>query len=87
MHKLLHIHIRIRRDFPRHQNKSRTHRCLTCNTAHLALQLTKVRKDGTLNYLRPDGKSQVSVEYDEAGKPVRLEAVVLSTQQEKAPPP
>ena len=46
----------------------------------LALQLTKVRKDGTLKYLRPDGKTQVSVEYDEAGKPVRLEAVVLSTQ-------
>ena len=46
----------------------------------LALQLTKVRKDGTLTYLRPDGKTQVSVEYDEAGKPVRLEAVVLSTQ-------
>lgn len=49
----------------------------------LALQLTKVRKDGTLNYLRPDGKSQVSVEYDEAGKPVRLEAVVLSTQHDE----
>ena len=48
----------------------------------LALQLTKVRKDGTLPYLRPDGKSQVSVEYDEAGKPVRLEAVVLSTQHD-----
>ena len=48
----------------------------------LALQLTKVRKDGTLLYLRPDGKSQVSVEYDEAGKPVRLEAVVLSTQHD-----
>ncbi len=48
----------------------------------LALQLTKVRKDGTLSYLRPDGKSQVSVEYDEAGKPVRLEAVVLSTQHD-----
>ncbi len=48
----------------------------------LALQLTKVRKDGTLKYLRPDGKSQVSVEYDEAGKPVRLEAVVLSTQHD-----
>ena len=46
----------------------------------LAFQLTKVRKDGTLTYLRPDGKTQVSVEYDEAGKPVRLEAVVLSTQ-------
>ncbi len=49
----------------------------------LALQLTRVRKDGTLKYLRPDGKSQVSVEYDEAGKPVRLEAVVLSTQHDE----
>ena len=49
----------------------------------LALQLTKVRKDGTLKYLRPDGKSQVSVEYDEAGKPKRLEAVVLSTQHDE----
>jgi len=46
----------------------------------LTQQLTKVRKDGTLSYLRPDGKSQVSVEYDENGKPFRLEAVVLSTQ-------
>ena len=49
----------------------------------LTKQLTKVRKDGTLKYLRPDGKSQVSVEYDEAGKPVRLEAVVLSTQHDE----
>ena len=49
----------------------------------LARQLTKVRKDGTLKYLRPDGKSQVSVEYDENGKPVRLEAVVLSTQHDE----
>ncbi len=48
----------------------------------LALQLTKIRKDGTLSYLRPDGKSQVSVEYDENDKPVRLEAVVLSTQHD-----
>ncbi len=48
----------------------------------LALQLTKVRKDGTLKYLRPDGKTQVSVEYNEAGNPVRLEAVVLSTQHD-----
>lgn len=46
----------------------------------LALQLTKVRKDGTLSYLRPDGKTQVTVEYDENGKPIRLDAVVLSTQ-------
>ncbi len=49
----------------------------------IALQLTKVRKDGTLKYLRPDGKSQVSVEYDENGKPKRLEAVVLSTQHDE----
>ena len=49
----------------------------------LALQLTKVRKDGTLTYLRPDGKSQVSVEYDENGVPQRLEAVVLSTQHDE----
>ena len=49
----------------------------------LALQLTKVRKDGTLAYLRPDGKTQVSVEYDENGKPKRLEAVVLSTQHDE----
>ena len=48
----------------------------------LALQLTKVRKDGTLNYLRPDGKTQVTVEYDENGTPVRLDAVVLSTQHD-----
>ena len=49
----------------------------------LALQLTKVRKDGTLPYLRPDGKTQVSVEYDENGVPKRLEAVVLSTQHDE----
>jgi len=48
----------------------------------LALQLTKIRKDGTLKYLRPDGKTQVSVEYDENGRPKRLEAVVLSTQHD-----
>lgn len=48
----------------------------------LALQLTKVRKDGTLTYLRPDGKTQVSVEYDESGKPIHLNAVVLSTQHD-----
>ena len=46
----------------------------------LARQLTKVRKDGTLTYLRPDGKTQVTVEYDENDIPVRLENVVLSTQ-------
>ena len=48
----------------------------------LTRQLTKVRKDGTLSYLRPDGKSQVTVEYDENDKPVRLDAVVLSTQHD-----
>ncbi|WP_313186647.1 methionine adenosyltransferase [Lacrimispora sp.] len=49
----------------------------------LALQLTKVRKDGTLTYLRPDGKTQVTVEYDENGNPLRLDAVVLSTQHDE----
>ena len=50
----------------------------------LTRQLTKVRKDGTLKYLRPDGKSQVTVEYDENGKPFRLDAVVLSTQHDES---
>ena len=54
----------------------------TISIAHkLARQLTKVRKDGTLSYLRPDGKTQVTVEYDN-GKPSRLDAVVLSTQHD-----
>ena len=46
----------------------------------LSRRLAQIRKDGTLPYLRPDGKTQVSVEYNEEGKPVRLDAVVLSTQ-------
>jgi S-adenosylmethionine synthetase len=46
----------------------------------LSLKLTEVRKNGTLSYLRPDGKTQVTVEYDENGKPVRIDTVVLSTQ-------
>lgn len=48
----------------------------------LALRLTKVRKDGTLSYLRPDGKSQVTVEYDENDRPVRIDTVVMSTQHD-----
>ena len=48
----------------------------------LTRKLTEVRKNGTLKYLRPDGKSQVTVEYDENGKPSRLDAVVLSTQHD-----
>jgi S-adenosylmethionine synthetase len=48
----------------------------------LSRRLTEVRKDGTLSYLRPDGKTQVTVEYDEEGKPARLDAVVLSTQHD-----
>ncbi|MGN0312499.1 MAG: methionine adenosyltransferase [Lachnospiraceae bacterium] len=55
----------------------------TISLAHkLALQLTKVRKNGTLPYLRPDGKTQVTVEYDEYDKPFRLDKVVLSTQHD-----
>ena len=50
----------------------------------LAKRLTEVRKNGTLKYLRPDGKSQVTVEYDENDKPVRLDAVVLSTQHDES---
>jgi len=50
----------------------------------LSRRLTEVRKNGTLPYLRPDGKTQVTVEYDENGKPVRLDAVVLSTQHNEA---
>lgn len=48
----------------------------------LSRRLTEVRKNGTLSYLRPDGKTQVTVEYDEKGKPIHLNAVVLSTQHD-----
>jgi S-adenosylmethionine synthetase len=65
-------------------NETEEYMPYSISLAHkLALQLTKVRKDGTLKYLRPDGKSQVSVEYDKNGKPLRLEAVVLSTQHDE----
>jgi len=50
----------------------------------LSKRLTDVRKNGTLPYLRPDGKTQVTVEYDENGKPIRLDAVVLSTQHNES---
>lgn len=64
-------------------NETETYMPYPIDLAHaLSRQLTKVRKDGTLDYLRPDGKTQVSVEYDENGKPLRLEAVVLSTQHD-----
>ena len=52
----------------------------------LARRLTEVRQNGTLSYLRPDGKTQVTVEYDENGKPFRLDAVVLSTQHDEKVP-
>ena len=53
-----------------------------CLAHKLTRQLTKVRKDGTLPYLRPDGKSQVTVEYNENGEPIHINAVVLSTQHD-----
>ena len=57
---------------------------LPISLAHkMAKQLTNVRKNGTLPYLRPDGKTQVTVEYDEAGKPVRLDAIVVSSQHDE----
>ena len=57
---------------------------LPITIAHrLSEQLTRVRKDGTLPYLRPDGKTQVTIEYDDDDKPVRVEAIVISTQHEE----
>jgi S-adenosylmethionine synthetase len=54
---------------------------LAISLAHkLAKQLADIRKDGTCAYLRPDGKTQVTVEYDEAGKPFRVDTIVISTQ-------
>ncbi len=65
-------------------NETEEYMPYSISLAHkLAKKLTEVRKNGTLKYLRPDGKSQVSVEYDAAGKPLRLEAVVLSTQHDE----
>ena len=64
-------------------NETEEYMPLAISLAHkLTRQLTKVRKDGTLAYLRPDGKSQVTVEYDDNGKAYRLDAVVLSTQHD-----
>ena len=64
-------------------NETETYMPYPIELAHkLALQLTKVRKDGILPYLRPDGKTQVTVEYDENDKPFRLDAIVLSTQHD-----
>ena len=63
-------------------NETEEYMPLPISLAHkLSRRLTEVRKNGTLDYLRPDGKTQVTVEYDEAGKPVAIDTVILSTQQ------
>ena len=65
-------------------NETEEYMPYSISMAHrLARRLTEVRKNGTLKYLRPDGKTQVTVEYDENDKPVRLDAVVLSTQHDE----
>ena len=64
-------------------NETKEYMPYPISLAHkLTEKLSAVRKDGTLSYLRPDGKSQVTVEYNEQGKPVHLNAVVLSTQHD-----
>nr|WP_330363896.1 methionine adenosyltransferase [Butyrivibrio sp. MC2013] len=66
-------------------NETEEYMPYAASLAHkLTKKLTEVRKNGTLPYLRADGKSQVSVEYDENGKPIRLEAIVVSTQHDEA---
>ena len=65
-------------------NETEEYMPFAISLAHkLTKQLAKVRKDGTLKYLRPDGKAQVTVEYDDYGKPVHLNAIVLSTQHDE----
>lgn len=65
-------------------NETKTYMPITIDLAHkLARRLSEVRKDGTLKYLRPDGKTQVTMEFDENGNPLRVDAIVLSTQHSR----
>ncbi len=65
-------------------NETDNYMPITIDLAHkLARRLSEVRKDGTLKYLRPDGKTQVTIEFDETGKPLRVDAIVLSTQHSR----